>query len=77
MKVIKGKKEYKLLPGDLIMFNGAVWMFEPRDNSIPPFGTWNRPSNISISKKEAMRILSEYKYFQKEINSIMIYKITL
>ena len=73
MKVIKGKKEYPLKKGDYILFNGAIWMFKPQDNSILPFGMWKRPQYITISKKEANRILISYTYAQREEPGGMIY----
>mgnify|MGYP001151459046 CR=1 FL=1 len=74
-KIIKGKKEYPLKPNDTILFNGACWMFIPKDNSILPFGEWRRTSRLVISKKEGMRILNTYKYIQREVNGMMYYKI--
>lgn len=60
MEVRKGKKVYPLFVGDMILDNGAVWMFIPKNNEILPFGDWHRCTREFISKLEAKRILKEY-----------------
>ena len=62
MEIKSQRNVYPIKDGDCLWFNGAVYGFQPKDNSILPMRGFHKSRSESISKKEAKRVLKEYPH---------------
>lgn len=56
-----GRNVFTIEPGDAIFFNGSVYGYIPKSNSLLPMRGFIRASRVSLSKKEALRVIDQYK----------------